>query len=274
MRKLLISSAASMCLLAAGRSASAQVPISTVYTGGAGTYTVSGTVSSIENVTTTANAFTLMDSSGSIFAYNLPKTVYTATAGDAITITNATNSPYMGAPELTSTGLAAGSVTINTASTGAPAPVVLTVPQFKGAGGGGTAAGGTATSNPPYAEAYVELDNVSLPAGTGTLNTATNTSYTLTDQSGNTTTLFSYHSYSNTLAALTAANSANTASGGSLFAGLLDIQGYADVFNGVAELYPLNISAAPSGVPEPASISILMGGTLIFLNRRRRSKAE
>jgi hypothetical protein len=103
-----------------------------------------------------------------------------------------------------------------------------------------------------------------VPAGTTSLGN--NKSYVLTDGSDNTTTMFTEDEESFVESAYKAANTAEIASGDTLYTEPLDITGWADVFDGKAEIYPLSISA----VPEPASFSILGIGAIGLMSRRRR----
>jgi hypothetical protein len=231
--------------------------VTDVYAGGAGTYSLTGTVTSVLNVSSTANTFTLSDGTGSVIFYSILKTAYTATVGDSISVT-APNTPYQGAPEFVGTsGSFSGSILSQGNSVTYP---VITVPQFVAAG---TGSGGTAVA--PTAESIVTLDNVYLPAGTATL--ANKTSYVLSDGT-NTTTMYTYTSDSAVTAALAAANAANTASSGALYAGPLDITGYVDVYFGVPEIYPISITAG-APVPEPTMIAGLPVLALGLLRRRR-----
>ncbi|HEY1687102.1 MAG TPA: PEP-CTERM sorting domain-containing protein [Tepidisphaeraceae bacterium] len=250
-KKLFALSAALVAILPVmyGSSASAAaVPISSVYAGGAGSYEIAGTVSSVLNVSATANTFTVTDASGSALAYGIPLTTYTAKAGDVIDLT-ATDSPYQGAPELVSSGFTVNSLT----TPGTPvAPTVLSIPDFNASGNG-------TVSVVPYAESLVELDNVSFQTPPASI--VTNTTYTIQDSSGNTTKFYGYKSDSAVLAAVTAANLANPLG----FSGTYDIVGYADGYFGAPEIYPLSITA----VPEPASLGLLAFGGFSLLARRR-----
>ena len=245
-----------VALFAPAVRAQTPVTIASVYSGGAGMYTLDGTVTEIIDTFSTNNSFLVSDGTGSIFAYHVSTANYTPTVGDNITFTT-TNSPYSGAPELTNTGF----TLLSTNSTGnAVAPMSLTIPQFVSAGGGSTSSGGTGTANPPYAEALVTLNNVFLPANTTSL--ATKTSYTLTDAANNTTTMYTYTTDSAVAAAVTAANNQETSSGNTLYAGAVNITGYADVFYGVTEIYPVSIVAA---VPEPRTSALFGLCVLPFL---------
>ena len=244
------------CVLApAGKAA-----IVDAYNGGAGSYPISGTVTSVLNVSGTANTFTVQDGTGSAIAYNITKANYTATVGDTVSFT-ATNSPYQGAPEFINTGFSlAGPATAGTA----PTPPVLTIPQFKASGNGSVGV-------VPYSEAVITLTNVSILNKTGGLTAypsgalATNTTYVLTDALGNMTNFYGYASDSAVVAAITAANANNP--GG--YSGTYTITGYADEYYGGAEIYPLAItetSTAP--VPEPASMGLLAIAGAALMRRR------
>lgn len=132
---------------------------------------------------------------------------------------------------------------------------MLTVTQFNSAGDG------TANALALYAQTMVELDGVSISGAPSTLSTYTN--YTLSDSGGNTTDMYTTGSDSAVSDAVDAANTANP--GG--FGGTYNIIGYADVYKGVAEIYPTAVIA----VPEPASLSVLAIGAVGCLLRRRRS---
>ena len=250
--------------------AEAQTNISAIYSGGSGAYTgLSGTVTGILSTATNTDTFVVQDSTGSVLLYNITKTNYTPTVGDTVNF-NATDSTYQGAPELVNTGFTLTSSTSGTA----PAPTTLTVPQFNAAGTGSTANGGTGAAVAPNGESIVTLTDITLPAGTTTLTT--NTNYTLTDATSNTTTLYGYKSDSAVLAAINAAN-AMESSNSSFYSGALNITGYVDVFNGVPEIYPLSFSAYSAAVPEPKTY--LAGGLftmitgLSFRQVRRRMVA-
>ena len=246
--KKLFLCAAVAAILPALHVASSSAALTDIYAGGAGSYTETATVSAILNVSASANTIVLTDGTASVIAYSIAKTEYTAVLGDTISFT-ATNSPYQGSPELVSSGFTVASDTPGTPL----APADISVPTFFASGNG-------TSGVPPYAEAYVELDGVTISGAPAALTT--NTSYTLTDAASNTTTMYTYKSDSLVSAAVTAANTANP--GG--FGGTYDIVGYADEFNGVAEIYPLSIVA----VPEPASIGLLALGGISMLARRRR----
>jgi hypothetical protein len=228
--------------------------IASIYTNGtAGNpYTVTGTITSILNTSATADTFTIADNTGSTLAYQIPTGTYTPTLGQSITVT-APDTEYDGGQEFDSFSSAP---TINSPG-GSVSPTVLTVPQLNATGNGASAV-------PPYAEAYLEIMDVTLPGGTTSL--ATGTSYTLTS-GANTTILYTSAGYSNVVAAVTNANNAETASGNTLFAGPVNIIGYSDVYDGTENLYPLSITA----VPEPASIGLLALGGIALMHRRGRS---
>ncbi len=252
-KKLLLCAAVAAILpVLSGTSASAAPStIAGIYTTGPGTYTDTATVSAILNVSASANTFVMQDGTGSIIAFGVAKSTYTATLGDSISF-NATDVTYQGSPELSSSGF-----TLNGLPTPgtAPSPTVLTIPQFKATGDG------TATAFAPYAESLVELDNVTISPTTAFPGASANATYTLSDGT-NTTSLYAYKSDSAVVAAETAANAANP--GG--LTGTYDIVGYDDVFYGAPEIYPLSIVA----VPEPASITLLALGGISMLARRRR----
>jgi hypothetical protein len=235
----------------------------------AGIYTETGTVSAVLDVFTskgvTSNTFIIQDGTAGLISFSIPETDYTATVGDNITVT-AVNSPFDGSPELTkgSGTLASPTYSAVINSTGNAAPsTLLTLPQFNSAGNGSLAV-------PPYAEELVTLDNVTFPAAPASLVAGTKSAtslYTIDDSSSNTADLFAYSGDSNVAAAIAAANTANP--GG--FGGTYDVTGYADVFFGVPELYPLSITAV--AVPEPVGMSFLAVAGISLLARRRRSSA-
>jgi hypothetical protein len=247
--KKLFLCAAAAAILPALHVASSSASLTDIYTYAAANspYTETATVSAILNESGTANTIVLTDGGASVIAYSIAKTEYTAVLGDTITFT-AADSPYQGSPELISAGFSVASDTPGTAL----APADISVPTFLASGNG---TGGV----PPYSEAYVEIDGVTISGAPATL--ATNTLYTLTDASSNTMTMYPYASDSLVKAAVTAANAANP--GG--FGGTYDVIGYADEYFGVPEIYPLSIVA----VPEPAGLSLLALGGISVLARRR-----
>lgn len=246
---------AALGLASAGVRAAA---VSDLYAGGAGSYALTGTVTAVLNANATANSFVLQDATGGTIAFNIPRATYAATVGDNVTVT-ATNSPYQSGPELVASGFTA---TVNSTGNTFAAPLV-TIPQFKSAGDGTSALA-------PMAETIVTLHDVYLPAGTTSLATAANTNYTLTDADGNSVTYYDYKSDSACVAAATAANAANDASGGTLFAGPLDITGFVDVYYGTPEIYAINFAPAAAAIPEPASLGLLGAGALALAARRTR----
>jgi hypothetical protein len=253
--RVLILVVASLATAPAAVSAST---IASVYTNGVtdNPYTLTGTVTYVLNTSATANTFILQDGTGGVLFYQIPTTAYAApTAGQNITVTG-TDDPYDGDQEFDATGFSFGSLN----STGlAPSATVLTIPQLN-ASYNGTA------GIPPNSETYVELKGVTLPAGTTSL--ATGGTYILTDSSSNTATMYAYAGYSSVAAAVTAANTAETASGNTLFAGPLDVYGYVDPYtpDSEAEFYPVQITA----VPEPAIVGLVSLGTLALIARRPR----
>jgi hypothetical protein len=259
----LIAGVASVALAEAASAAS--VPIASLYPAvptSAGTYSLTGTVTTILNVASTTETFVISDGTGSVINYSIPKATYTPTVGDNVSIT-ATDSPYQGQPELTSTGY-----TETTNSTGNPvSPTVLTLPQFNAAGDGANYAVA------PNADSLVTLDDVLIQGiatnASGYMQLGTNTAYTISDMSGNTSTLYTYKTYSADLAAVNTANAADVASSNQLYTGYVNITGYADVYYGGPEIYPLSIVSA--GVPEPMSLGIVAAGAMGLLARRRRA---
>jgi hypothetical protein len=233
--------------------------ISNLYASGNGTYDdiYNAEVTGVLSVYSTgAETFVVSDSTASVVFYDNLLTFsngsrYSPAVGDEYsTITTLTNTDYQNSPEVTGfyfTGF----------STGNPVTIpVLTAAQVKAAGNGSSGV-------PPYSESIVTLDNVTLPSGTTSL--LGQTSYAITDSSG-TTTLYTDTTDSAVAAAVSAANTAETASGGSLFSGPIDITGYVNPYFGVSELYPLSISSA---VPELTSISLLLCGAIPLLRRHR-----
>jgi hypothetical protein len=218
--------------------------IASLYPTGSGSASYTATVISILNAGATTTSFVVSDGTGSALLYNAPKTTYTPSVGDNISFT-ATDSPYQGAPELTTLS----SVTVNS-SANAVAPVVLTVSQFDATGNG-------AVAFAPLGEALVELDNVYFPATPSAL--ATNTTYTISDAAGNEAHLYAYKSDS-----AVGASVAGYAAGNG--AGYYDIVGYNDEYYGAPEIYPVSITA----VPEPLSIGAMGLGVMGLLRRRRR----
>jgi hypothetical protein len=253
-KNLLLCAAALAAIVPAVFAPSASASIADIYTNGtAGSpYTESGVVSAILNTSASSNSFVITDGTASVLAYSISKTTYTAQLGDTINFT-ATNAGYQNSPELVTTGFAVNADIPSTPPGTQPAPADISVPTFN--------ASGNATAGvPPYSEAYVEIDGVTINGAPATLST--NTNYVLTDASSNTMTMYPYASDSLVKAAVTAANAANP--GG--FGGTYDIIGYADEYYGAPEIYPLSIIA----VPEPASISLLALGGISMLARRRR----
>jgi hypothetical protein len=227
-------------------------------TSAVGPWTVTGTVTAVLDVFTsagkTSNTFTVADATGSIEAFSIPETSYTANVGDNITLT-ANNSPFQDAPELSKTNF---SETTN--STGNPvSPDLITVADLLASGTGGQ-------NGFPYAgpisEGIVTIDNVEFTNGFPSA-LALSKAYAITDGTG-TANLFASSSLSNVKAAATAANAANP--GG--FGGLYDITGFVSPFFGNPEIFPLSITA----VPEPIGMSFLAMTGISLLARRRRSR--
>jgi hypothetical protein len=226
--------------------------IAQVTAAGAGTYEIQGTVAAVLNVASTTESFVITDATGGIIAYNIAKTTYTPTAGDSIDFT-ATNAPYQGGAELTTTNFALDAAVVPGT---APAPITIDVSELTA----GATSGGF-----PLSEELVTLDGVSFGATTTTL--ANNTTYTITDASGSGS-VYPYKSDSVVLAAEQAANAAG------ILPGPVDITGYVDVYNpsGTSptyEIYPTSITAS-AVAPEPASLGVLSLGAVALLKRRRR----
>lgn len=228
--------------------------LSALYVYSGGTYGNSGlSTISTGNVTVTAildssttTTFVAQDSTGGAIVYHYSKTGYAAPMpGDVITLNDLTNSAYQGEPELVNSG----SISLVSTPNPAPLPDVVTAVQFNAGQDG---------SGYPLPETYVELMNVTFPNGTSSLSQ--NTSYTMTDNTG-TFTMYTYKSYSNTLAAINYANAHP-----SLFSGPVNITGYVDDYYGAPELYPLTFSQAP----EPASVAMIGIATAGLVRRRRR----
>lgn len=235
---------------------------------------LTGTITEVLNTTATpANTFALDDGTGSVLFYNIPATDFTPVAGENITvtgdgITSIANSPYQDSPELTSTGLTATSFAVNSTGT-APTPPVLTIPTVLAAGTGSV----TETAVAPYAEAMVTFDNVFLSTSASsivaptTISTSTNTGYYIFDTSNNVIEMYDYKTDSAVLAAATAADALQTASGNTFLSGPVDVTGYVDVYYGVPEIYETAITS----VPEPASLGLL-GGLVGLLTIRPWSR--
>jgi hypothetical protein len=209
--------------------------IAQVTAAGAGTYEIQGTVAAVLNVASTTESFVITDA-----------------AGDSIDFT-ATNAPYQGGAELTTTNFALDAAVVPGT---APAPITIDVSELTA----GATSGGF-----PLSEELVTLDGVSFGATTTTL--ANNTTYTITDASGSGS-VYPYKSDSVVLAAEQAANAAG------ILPGPVDITGYVDVYNpsGTSptyEIYPTSITAS-AVAPEPASLGVLSLGAVALLKRRRR----
>jgi hypothetical protein len=81
--------------------------------------------------------------------------------------------------------------------------------------------------------------------------------------------LYGYAADTAVAAAISGANTTQTASGGTFLSGPLDITGFVDVYYGKPEFYPLSITAGVA-VPEPASLGMLAVSAIGLLARRRR----
>jgi hypothetical protein len=235
--------------------------IAQVTAGGAGTYTITGAtvvdvIDQYPAATPTKNTFLLNDGTGGIIAYSEPIATYAAHVGDVIDIT-AKNSPYQGGAELTSTSYA---VSVDSVGSGTSTPLPVTTADLT--------SGTDAEVSLPVSELYVTLSDVTFPAGTTSLGTKT--AYTVTDSSGGTGTIYTYTTYSQVAAAVTAANATP-----GLLAGPVDITGYVDEYQSGSnpatfEIYPTSIVASASA-PEPASLGLLGMGALAMLARRRHN---
>jgi hypothetical protein len=248
--------------------ASASTIASLYATTSATVVTVSGTVTAIlgNNPSATSDTFVIADGTGSVELFEIATSTYTANYGDNITVTGA-DSVFDGAPEYDNTGT---TISVNTVGSGVQGPpMVVTIPTFNASGTGNGSSGGTTNSFgdsaiPPVAEAYVELEDVTLTT-TGdapVTSLSGSTSYTIHDTLANTATMFTEGSttYANqVLAAYSGVSSAT-------LSGPMNITGFVDMFKGEAELYPLSFSP----VPEPASAALLGMGALAVLVRRPR----
>jgi hypothetical protein len=185
----------------------------------------------------------LEDSTGSLIDFQLPKATYVPQLGDILNIT-ANDSPFDGAPEIKNAPI---SLSVVSSGNAVPTPPVLTIPQVK------------AAVVEPYVDAIVTLNHVTI-ASNPSFPLAGNASYTLTDGT-NTITMFTYKSYTGSVAGTAALNLVSSSTVP------LNITGFVDDFNGTAELYPLSVVA----LPEPTSLSLLAVGGIMLTRRRRRA---
>jgi hypothetical protein len=165
---------------------------------------------------------------------------------------------------------------VNTVGSGVQGPAtVVTVPTFNLAGTGDGASGGATntfgdSAIPPVAEAYVELEDVTVTTtgDAAVTSLAGSTSYTIHDTLGNTATMFTEGSTTYANQVLAAYSSVSSAT----LSGPMDITGFVDMFKGESELYPLSFSVYT--VPEPASATLVGMGALMLLVRRPRKLDE
>jgi len=201
-------------------------------------------------------AFLAQDSSGSVDVFVSKTNLttldpgYSPMVGDTIGLTS-TYSPFDQIPE-TGTISALG----KTGTAAAPAPTLTTIPAIN-----------TPTLPLSLGGHYLELDNVTINAGTATtfpLAGTNSSGWTITDAANNSMTLFDW----------TTSYSTDGAMGGNpIPTGPVDITGFSDVFGSgataTAEFTPITITPA---VPEPASLGLIaVGGLLLTMRRRRKA---
>jgi PEP-CTERM motif len=187
------------------------------------------------------------------------------TVGDTITVAG-TYSPFDGIPEVAKTGTA---ITVNgPGSQGNPpyapgAPVVTTIPTINV---GTTLPAGAGVNASGLAGYYLQLNNVTIGAS-GNFPTHANLTTTLTDQGGNSMTMFFWASSYSTDGAL---------GGTAIPQGLVDVTGFVDDFytssTGVtsAEFVPMSFTV----VPEPTAMALSgLGSLLALAGYRLRKKA-
>ena len=223
----------------------------------------------VDGYTYTRWSYLAQDTTGSLDIFYASSLVpsYTPALGDQILV-QGNYSPYSGIPEVATSTAFPISVTLG--SSGNPlytaVPVSTTIPTINVGttlpNGGGVSASGLGGQ-------LLQLKDVTISGVGANWTTHANITGTITDQGGNSMTLYLWaSSYS--------ASAAIAASGGPVPTGLVDVTGFiSDYYNSTtgtttAEFVPTSITE----VPEPAALGLCgLGAALAWVSYRLRKKA-
>ena len=207
--------------------------------------------------TYTSTSLLAQDSTGSLDLYSINETFYgySPQVGDTI-YAQGQISPYHQIPEMSMYQTSSNAANIFQTGVGtAPAPLVATIAQLS-----------VSTLPQNIAGYLIAVDNVTISGGgafSSVLPTYAggNVSYTITDGSGNSMTLYDWVTSYSACAAM---------GGNPVPTGPVDIIGFDSVYPGsVGEFTPIEIIS----VPEPTTLSLCGAGALLALVFRLRRKA-